>query len=51
MREECKDCSHLKNAPTVQHCYSEIKLTPAEFPYLLQNFFPLMISWLKERGK
>jgi hypothetical protein len=21
MREECLDCSHLKNAPTGQHCY------------------------------
>ena len=30
-------------------CYQYIKLTPSEFPYLLQNFFEFMAAWLKER--
>ena len=42
----------LKFTSSVElRCYQYIKLTPSEFPYLLQNFFPLMVAWLKERGK
>jgi len=31
--------------------YSHINFSADRFPYLLQNFFPLMGEWLKEKNK